>query len=225
MDRQLFDLLKTPQQLNWLEAALIRDGFKEWQEFEEAYGVSVESAERILFAWEAAQSGEWNSELLCQFIDPEIFPNRLIVQLRIDAAMPEKFTPADGLKWLEKERIPIGDLDKWVLQNTSSPQAATPSAAPVVAESASDAPAWVVSKPKRYHGYASPLHHFLNAAHRAGKPRPSARDAVEEWRRETPAEIAQVLPDGINYYDSKGNIKAADLEAIRKAIDRMTSAR
>jgi len=34
-----------------------------------------------------------------------------------------------------------------------------------------------------------------------------------------------VLTDGIDYYDNKGDTKFADLEAIRKAIDRMTSAR
>lgn len=97
--------------------------------------------------------------------------------------------------------------------------------APVVAESASGATTWAVTKPQRYHGYSSPLHRFLAAAQREGKPRPSARDAVEEWRTNPPAEIAQVLPDGINYYDSKGNTRPADIEAIRKAIDRMTRAR
>jgi hypothetical protein len=121
MDRQLFDLLKTPQQLNWLEAALIRDGIQEVHEFEEAFGVSVENAERILFAWEAAQSSEWNRELLCQFIDPEIFPDRRIVQLRVEAAMPERFTPTAGLHWLKDERIPVGDLDDWVRHNTATP--------------------------------------------------------------------------------------------------------
>lgn len=119
MDKQLFDLLKTPQELNWLEAALIRDGIKEGPEFESAYGVSVESAKRILFAWEAAQSKVWAKELLCRFIDSEIFPDRRIVQLRIDAELPEKFTPANGLNWLKTEHIPIGDLDLWVQQNSS----------------------------------------------------------------------------------------------------------
>ena len=121
MDKQLFDLLKTPQQLNWLEAALIRDGIQERQEFEKAYGVSVEGTAQILFAWEAAQSSEWDRELLCQFIDPEIFPDRRIVQLRVEAAMPQRFTPTAGLHWLKQERIPVGDLDEWVRHNTASP--------------------------------------------------------------------------------------------------------
>ena len=60
----------------------------------------------------------WDAELLCQFIDSEIFPDRRIIQLRISAALPEKFTPADGLDWLKKEHISIGNLDLWVQQNT-----------------------------------------------------------------------------------------------------------
>lgn len=100
-----------------------------------------------------------------------------------------------------------------------------PQTLPVGAESASGETAWAVTTPQRYHGYSSPLHRLLTAAHRQGKPRPSARDALEEWRANTPAEIAKVQTDGIDYYDSQGNTKYASLEAIRKAIDRMTSAR
>ena len=105
------------------------------------------------------------------------------------------------------------------------PLAAEPQAAPVVADSASNAPAWTVTKPQRYSGYAAPLHRFLAAAHREGKPRPTARDVLEAWRSERPAGIAKVLADGFDYFDANGDEKAADLEAIRKAIGRMTSAR
>lgn len=100
-----------------------------------------------------------------------------------------------------------------------------PHAAPTLADGASNAPKWTVKKPLRYTGYAAPLHRFLAAAHRDGKQRPTARDVVDAWRIETPVEIAKLLPDGFDYYDAKGNTKTADLEAIRKAIGRMTSAR
>ena len=102
---------------------------------------------------------------------------------------------------------------------------AEPQAAPVVADSASTAPDWTVSKPQRYNGYTAPLHRLLAAAHRDGNPCPTARDVVEAWRNNAPAEIAKVLPDGFDYYDAKGNTKTADLEAIRKAMGRMTNAR
>lgn len=110
--------------------------------------------------------------------------------------------------------------------NAAAPELQTNSPpAPVMAESASEAPAWTVRKPQRYNGYTPPLHRLLAAAHLDGKPRPTARDVVEAWRNNAPAEVAKALPDGFDYYDAKGNTKHANLEAIRKAIDRLTSAR
>ncbi len=100
----------------------------------------------------------------------------------------------------------------------------SPQARPAPA-SAPEASGWVVHKPERLYGYSVPLYLFLAKAHREGKPRPTARDVVEAWRQEPPAEIAQVLPDSVDYYDSKGNTKAADLDAIGKAIARMLKGR
>ena len=96
-----------------------------------------------------------------------------------------------------------------------------------VPESATAAliPAWSVNKPKRYGGYTAPLHALLCAAHREGNPCPTARDVVDAWRANRPPEIAKILPDCFDYYDSKGDTKAADLAAIREAIKRMTSTR
>ena len=101
-------------------------------------------------------------------------------------------------------------------------QAAAP--APV-ADSASTGPSWSLTRPKRFHGYTLPLYRLLDDAHRDGKTCPTARDVLEAWRIKKPDEIAQVLPDEFNYYNASGNTKAANLEAIRKAIGRMTSAR
>ncbi len=103
--------------------------------------------------------------------------------------------------------------------------------APVVVEIAAEptpvatVSAWSLTKPKRYHGYTRPLYHLLAAAQKEGNQRPTARDVVEVWRTKPPLETAKVLADSIDYYDNKGNTKAANLEAIRKAIKRMTSAR
>lgn len=96
---------------------------------------------------------------------------------------------------------------------------------PVAAVSTSCVPAWTVTKPRRYVGYGLALHRLLAAAQRDDKPRPTARDVLEAWRSSKPDEIAQVLPNGFDYYDANGNTKPADLEALRKSIDRMTSAR
>ena len=85
--------------------------------------------------------------------------------------------------------------------------------------------AWTVRKPQRFKGYSVPLFRLLAAAHQEGKPRPTARDVLEVWRLRVPAEIAKVLPDGIDYYDANGDTKTAGLEAIRKVIGRMTDAK
>lgn len=67
-----------------------------------------------------------------------------------------------------------------------------------------------------------PLYNFLKAAHLAGRTRPTAREVLEAWREKTPPEVAKVMAASFDYYDAKGDTKAADLNAIRKAIDRMT---
>ena len=137
-------------------------------------------------------------------------------------------TAQDFAAWLASEGVtPSPLVAEWFKhQGVASPAPAPAQhAAAPVADSASNALAWTVTKPQRYSGYAAPLHRFLAAAHREGKPRPTARDVLEAWRSERPAGIAKVLADGFDYFDANGDEKAADLEAIRKAIGRMTSAR
>lgn len=108
------------------------------------------------------------------------------------------------------------------LQKTST----SPADAVMVAGSTSDAVGWTVRRPERFTPYSQPLFSFLSAAHREGRPRPpTARDVLEAWRVNPPAEVAKVLTDSFDYYDSNGNIKAADLKALSQAIKRMTSAR
>jgi hypothetical protein len=91
--------------------------------------------------------------------------------------------------------------------------------------SANNLSGWTVIKPRRFIGYSLPLYRLLVAAHRRGEPLPSARNVVEAWRIDRPPEVEKVLHDGLVYYDANGDTKSADLEAIRKVIGRMTSAR
>ena len=104
------------------------------------------------------------------------------------------------------------------------PVGEAPRAAPERAQAA-PIPAWRVNKPQRNTGYNRPLHALLTAALMEGRPCPTARDVVEAWRIKKPLEIEQVLPDSLDYYDSKGNTKPANLAAIREAIKRMTNKR
>jgi len=144
--------------------------------------------------------------------------------------------PASWLEWADRQQqpddakpegrpLPVHPLFRIEVEKLKTRAGQRGSQAEAPAVGASGAAAWTVTTPQRYYGYSIPLHRFLTSAHREGKPRPSARDAVEAWRENMPAEIAQVLPDGIDYYDAKGNTKAANLEAIRKTIERMTSGR
>ena len=81
---------------------------------------------------------------------------------------------------------------------------------------------WNLVKPQRFQSYNKPLYDFLKAAHQAGLPRPSARDVLEAWRSNVPMEVAKVMVASFDYYDAEGNTKEADLDAIRKTIDRLT---
>jgi len=99
--------------------------------------------------------------------------------------------------------------------------------APVVTANAgkvplTTAPAWCLNKPTRFQGYGKPLYDFLKAAHIAGQTKPNARDLLDSWKSKPPLDVVEVNDNSLKYYDAKGNTKPADLEAIRKTINRMT---
>ena len=127
-------------------------------------------------------------------------------------------------------------------QNTAAP-------APVVIESASDsgkpgkdgagtvAPpmelVWGLrDKPAKLPGYSEALWAYLVSAHSTGKPRrPRASDIVDMWKREPIFPVTSV-DDGIVSYDNANGVvvtisktRKGNLDAIRKAIGRMTTKR
>lgn len=81
---------------------------------------------------------------------------------------------------------------------------------------------WTVKKPGRYQGYGRPLFEFLKSEKAVGRQLPTPRDVLDAFKRISPPEVIEVLGDGMKYYDGNGNSKVADLNAIRKAIQRMT---
>lgn len=83
-------------------------------------------------------------------------------------------------------------------------------------------PGWSLKEPQRYQGYARPLFLLLKATHAAGGARPKPRDVLEAFKANPSSEIIQVGHDHFTYYDSNGNSKLADLDAIKQAIHRMT---
>lgn len=101
--------------------------------------------------------------------------------------------------------------------------AQVPLAPPVVTVGASNGTGWAMVRPKRYPGYRKPLYDLMKAALIAGQPCPNARDVLDAWKLNPPLEVFEVTNDGLKYYDANGNAKSADLAAIRRAIERMTT--
>lgn len=112
---------------------------------------------------------------------------------------------------------PLPAIADTVSQAAPAKQAGTEPALVVVV------PAWNLSEPKRFQGYAKPLYLLLQTAHNAKQRRPTARDVIDAFAASKPNEIAQILPNGFDYYDAKGDTKGATLAAIGETISRMTA--
>lgn len=82
---------------------------------------------------------------------------------------------------------------------------------------------WAPTKPKRDDGLALPLYGVLKAARDQGQPRPNARDVLEAFRLSKPPGILEAMADEVKYFDLTGNTQTADLDNIRKRIERMTA--
>lgn len=151
------------------------------------------------------------------------------VERRIEYWSSRDDTTASNAEIMQRNLQPLRDelvlLEKEKLTMRGDYVEPEPLSQPVLpglacAENAAREPAWTVTKSKRYAGYAAPLDRLMAAAHRRGDPCPTARDVVEAWRIEKPAEIAKVLTDSVDYYDSNGDTQTVSLDSIRKAIDR-----
>lgn len=85
---------------------------------------------------------------------------------------------------------------------------------------------WVVTKYERDTAYRPALHRYLVNEWEKGTVRcPTPKEVLAAFEVSQPPEIAKVLVDGFDYYDRDGNTKFASLDAIRKAIGRMTTGR
>lgn len=126
-------------------------------------------------------------------------------------------------RWSQVPLVPFGE---WVISRLPK-GLSLPDQFPRVAPLQSDKPApaapiatWELTKPQRDDGLALPLYDVLEAARAAGMLRPTAREAMQALRNH--ANVLEVLSDEVKFYDSKGEVSTADLESIRKRIERMT---
>lgn len=120
----LKDKLKSPDRLSQIDVARIRKSANDntEQDFQEFMGCSIEYAKRIIHFWEIAQIELWDAEILKNFFHVAIYENRDFVAARISAArhsgrLPERFTPREGLEWLESESVMMGMIPQWVKAN------------------------------------------------------------------------------------------------------------
>jgi hypothetical protein len=82
---------------------------------------------------------------------------------------------------------------------------------------------WTLTKPKRFQGYAEPLHLLLESAHRMDDPKPTAREVLQAFARQQPCQIAKVIEgESLDYFLANGKTKTANLRAIAAAITGMT---
>lgn len=89
---------------------------------------------------------------------------------------------------------------------------------------------WFLAEPESFRGYSEALYEHLKSAHNSRVPRrPRASDIVDKWTR-TPIFPVTSVDDGIVSYENANGIvvkisttRAKTLDAIRKAIGRMTS--
>lgn len=89
-------------------------------------------------------------------------------------------------------------------------------------EAVPDMANWVIVEPRRQRGYNVALYHTLKRALDDGRPIPKPWQVLEEWRQKQPPDIAKILTDGFDYYNSDGNTESVTLGALRVAICRMT---
>ena len=81
---------------------------------------------------------------------------------------------------------------------------------------------WTLSEPERDDGLQAALHATLKRAKEAGRPRPTARQVINEWMHEKPQQVIEVLPDEVKFIDSSPTGQGtASLEALRKRIGRL----
>lgn len=122
-------------------------------------------------------------------------------------------------------RVLVSDLDRLMPNLVEvNPHQTTPATQTAPAEilGIPNAIVWNLKNPKRLQGYGEPLYNLIKAAHSAGEPCPNARDVLDAWRLSLPHPVTEVMSDELKYENTKGDIKTADLDAIRKAINRLT---
>jgi hypothetical protein len=120
--------------------------------------------------------------------------------------------------WSAPYRLPIRHFDGIPRTDQEATSKPTSSAA---AKSLSAGLGWKLKPLERVHVLSGIIYDILKAAYVAGRPRPTARDVLDELERNPHADVISVFPDGIKYR-SNTETKTADVGMIGKRISRLT---
>jgi hypothetical protein len=82
---------------------------------------------------------------------------------------------------------------------------------------------WPLKQPQRLDRLADAIHAVLKDAHDAKGPIPFVRDVMALCIKKRPHDVIEVTYDEIKFYGSDGNVKMANIDNVRKRIERMTS--
>lgn len=147
----------------------------------------------------------------------ESIPSEALIKEKELGRLYTKLVENEGKKRvLRGDYFDFAEVSQSVANSLISSQAAS-----VATVDIPEGMSWTLIKPQRFQGYSKPLYDLLRAAHIAEQPCPKARDVLETWKKNPPLDVSEVTDNGLKYYDTKGNTKPADLEAIRKTIGRM----
>lgn len=81
---------------------------------------------------------------------------------------------------------------------------------------------WQLNKPQRMDTLLALIYKEMKRAKDAGESKPKARDVMDAIASSGNADYVGMVGGELKYYDSNGDVQAADAEAIRKRIDRLT---
>lgn len=86
-----------------------------------------------------------------------------------------------------------------------------------------DVIAWDLRRPNRMDTLQAMIYRVIKTAHDAGRPKPRAREVMDEIAAAKPSDFIQIIGGDLEYYDSDGNSKTATAQAIEKRIGRLTA--
>jgi hypothetical protein len=168
-----------------------------------------------------ARVGRRSNVELTEFIGLPLFA-AWAIEFEWEGLPPELV--ALGHKWYEKRDM--------VQATQATPMTPAPASTPVTPAAAlvllpaDEVPMpglWPLKQPQRADRLADAIYAVLKDARDANGPIPFTRDVMARCKDKRPHDVIEVTHDEIKFYGGDGNTKTADIDNVRKRIERMTS--